>query len=88
MTMRLHCNALPSQTSEVHVYSMNAEQTHFQMVKRSDDRAAYDNCIVMGSSPVQGWNLFRLPLQLPNLLSKLRWSFALRVVTTPSSIYI
>ena len=31
MTVRLCCNALPSQPSEIHVYSMSAQRTHFQM---------------------------------------------------------
>ena len=31
MTVRLCCNALLSQPSEIHVYSMSAQRTHFQM---------------------------------------------------------
>ena len=31
MTVRVCCNALPSQPSEIHVYSMSAQRTHFQL---------------------------------------------------------
>ena len=31
MTVRLCCNALPSQPSDMHDYSMSAQRTHFQM---------------------------------------------------------